>query len=62
MPMMPQVPVPVRMWWDSLQVQGARCGYRPNASKTNLVVKAEHVGRARELFADTDINITTEGK
>ena len=26
------------------------------------MVKAEHVGRARELFADTDINITTEGK
>ena len=52
----------LRMWWDSLQVHGAGFGYHPNASKTNLVVKAEHVGRARELFADTDINITTEGK
>ena len=50
------------MWWDSLQVHGAGFGYHPNASKTNLVVKTEHVGRARELFADTDINITTEGK
>ena len=52
----------LRMWWDILQVHGASFGYRPNASKTNLMVKAEHVGRARKLFADTDINITTEGK
>ena len=50
------------MWWDILQVHGASFGYRPNASKTNLMVKAEHVGRSRKLFADTDINITTEGK
>ena len=50
------------MRWDSLQVQGAGFGYHPNASKTNLAVKEEHVGRARELFADTDINIATEGK
>ena len=36
--------------------------YHPNASKTHLVVKTEHAVRAREMFADTDINITTEGK
>lgn len=52
----------LRMWWDGLQVHGAGYGYHPNASKTHLVVKAEHVERARELFADTEINITAEGK
>ena len=52
----------LRKWWDSLQVHGAGYGYYPNASKTHLVVKTEHAVRARELFADTDINITTEGK
>ena len=52
----------LRKWWDSLQVHGAGYGYYPNASKTHLVVKTEHAVRAREMFADTDINITTEGK
>ena len=52
----------LRMWWDGLQVHGACYGYHPNASKTHLVVKAEHIERARELFADTEINITAEGK
>ena len=37
-------------------------GYHPNAAKTHLVVKAEHAEKARELFAGTGINSTTEGK
>ena len=52
----------LRMFWDSLQTHGAGYGYHPNATKTHLVVKAEHAERARELFAGTGINITTEGK
>ena len=52
----------LRIFWDSLQVHGAGCGYHPNAAKTNLVVKAEHAEKARKLFAGTGINITTEGK
>ena len=52
----------LKKWWDSLQAHGARYGYHPNAAKTNLVVKVEHAARARELFAGTGINITTEGK
>ena len=52
----------LRMFWDSLQTHGAGYGYHPNATKTHLVVKAEHAKRARELFAGTGINITTEGK
>ena len=47
----------LRKWWDSLQVHGAGYGYYPNASKTHLVVKTEHAVRAKEMFADTDINI-----
>ena len=50
------------MFWDSLQIHGVRYGYHPNAIKTHLIVKNEHVERARELFAGTGINITTEGK
>ena len=52
----------LKKWWDSLQMHGARYGYHPNAVKTNLVVKVEHAATARELFAGTGINITTEGK
>ena len=52
----------LRKWWESLQAYGTRYGYHPNASKTHLVVKIEHAARAREMFADTGINITTEGK
>ena len=52
----------LRKWWESLQAHGTRYGYHPNASKTHLVVKTEHAVRAREMFANTGINITTEGK
>ena len=51
----------LRKWWDSRQVHSAGYGYHPNASKTHLAVKTEHAARAREMFADTDINITIEG-
>ena len=46
------------------QSTGTWCcyGYHPNATKTHLVVKAEHAEKARELFAGTGINSTTEGK
>ena len=52
----------LRLFWDSMQRHGAGYGYYPNASKTHLVVKAEHIEKAKERFADTGINITTEGK
>ena len=52
----------LRKFWDNLLVHGAGYGYNPNGSKTHLVVKPEHLTKARELFADTDVNITTEGK
>ena len=36
--------------------------YYPNSKKCWLVVKPEKEGRAKEMFAGTDINITTEGR
>ena len=52
----------LRAFWDSLQIHGVGYGYHPNATKTHLVVKAEHATKARELFAGTGVNVTTEGK
>ena len=36
-------------------------GYYPNSKKCWLVVKPEKEGRLKEMFAETGINITTEG-
>ena len=52
----------LRAWWDDLLEQGKGFGYHPNASKTHLVVKAEFLEKAKELFAGTNVNITTQGK
>ena len=41
---------------------GPTFGYYPNGSKTYLVVKPEHEETARQLFTDTDVNISIEGK
>ena len=41
---------------------GPPLGYYPNSKKRWLVVKPEKEGRAKELFAGTGINITTEGR
>ena len=50
----------LRTFWNTLQAHGEIYGYHPNASKTHLVIKPEHAEQARELFAGTGINITTE--
>ena len=52
----------LRVFWDSLQLQGSVYGYHPNAAKTFLVVKEEHEERARELFQGTEVQITSSGK
>ena len=41
---------------------GSPLGYYPNPKKCWLVVKPEKEGRAKEMFAGTGINITTEGR
>ena len=52
----------LKTWWDDLTVLGPTFGYYPNGSKTHLVVKPEHEETARQLFTDTDVNISIEGK
>ena len=37
-------------------------GYYPNASKTWLLVKPSAQDRARELFGDSGVNITADGR
>ena len=52
----------LRAYWENLSLRGPSFGYHPNCSKTNLVVKEEHEERARQVFRDTDIQISTHGK
>ena len=50
-----------RRWWNHLASVGPAFGYLPNASKTWLVTKEEHLDRAKTLFQGTQVNITTNG-
>ena len=52
----------LRTWWDDLSELGPMFGYNPNGSKTYLVVKEDHEESAVQLFADTDVHVTTNGK
>ena len=53
---------PIRHWWNQLNTAGPKFGYHPNASKTWLLTKEEHLDQARTLFNDTQVNITTHGR
>ena len=52
----------VRTWWDKLNRFGPSFGYFPNTAKTWLLVKEPELAEAHELFADTGVQITTEGR
>ena len=49
------------MWWDLLQEQGPKYGYYVNATKTWLLVKPSCLQAAEDEFADTGVQITTNG-
>jgi len=53
----------LRVWWDRISVNGPPYGYLLNASKTWLAVKDCYLNSAkRTLFADTCINVTSDGR
>ena len=52
----------VKVWWEHLSARGPVYGHYPNATKTWLLVKSQHRERAQQLFGDTKINITTQGR
>ena len=46
-----------------MRSEGRKLGYHVNAGKSWLILKQpENITTAQEIFKDTDINITTEGK
>ena len=49
-------------WWEKLNDIGPAFGYYPNAEKSWLVVKDEHVKVAEELFSPHKVNLTTAAR
>jgi len=52
----------LREWWDELLLKGPMYGYFPNGEKTWLVVKEEHLDKAKDIFAGTSVRITCAGR
>ena len=52
----------LRAWWDSIRSTGPAFGYHANAFKSWLVVKEQYLSSARELFKDSDVNVTSRGR
>ncbi len=49
-------------WWNQLLSCGPEYGYHAHASKTWLVVKPELLPLASDIFANSGVNITVEGR
>ena len=52
----------LREWWSNIEEHGPSFGYYPKASKSWLVVKEDKYEEALEVFNNTGINITTQGR
>ena len=51
----------LRAWWDLLCQRGPLYGYKPNPSKSVLVVKPPHLEEASRIFESTGVTITDDG-
>jgi len=53
----------LHLWWNQLSLLGPHFGYFPNASKSETwLVKNQYLQHAQSLFANTFVNITTDGR
>ena len=54
--------IQLKKWWDTLIEDGPEYGYHHKDDKCWLITKPEKEEIIREIFKETEINITTEGK
>ena len=50
----------LKKWWSLLE-DGKKFGYNVNAKKSHLIVKEQYKDKAKEIFEDANIKISTEG-
>ena len=50
--------IQIKSWWDHLQTMGPKYGYYPKPSKSFIIVKHQYEQKAREIFSNTNINVT----
>ena len=53
--------IQLRKWWDNIVIYGLPLGYFARADKSWLIVKPNLEQSPGEIFADTDVSITTDG-
>ena len=51
----------IQQWWDTLTSHGPSFGYFANAKKTWLLVEESFLSVVRNLFDETEVNVTAEG-
>ena len=51
----------LKKWWSLLEEEGKKFGYNVNAKKSYLIVKEQYKDKAKVIFQDTNIKISTEG-
>ena len=52
----------LKKWWDAIIENGKFIGYSVNVTKSWLIVKEQHLQDATATFANTGIQVTTEGR
>ena len=52
----------IKRWWDMLSTLGPDFGYFLNAKKCWIIAKRDKKESVKEIFKDTEINMTMEGK
>ena len=52
----------IKDYWGKLTVLCPKYGYFPKASKSYLIVKEDKLGEARNVFNNSNVSITIEGK
>ena len=52
----------IQSWLDKISDLGPAFGHYANACKTWLVAKESHLARAKEIFSDTQVRVTSYGR
>ena len=52
----------IKQYWELLLQIGPKYGYYPKSSKSHLIVKEEHLDRAKFMFTGSEAKITKSGQ